>query len=182
MRSKAKTEKRPAPITPEKSLVIVQPAPVRPQASSGTKEITAPATDIGATNEIANIQPLVLQGVRIGINYRGPLGNDSYGNNWVISRWGDYTVSKNMDRLAKDFIMMKNHGINSVRINLADDGVSLLDQSCNVTGYDNYFRENIRSFLKAANRAGIDVEFCLADFLIAERRHSDLQEEWELMR
>ncbi|RKY41049.1 MAG: phosphoglycerate kinase, partial [Candidatus Makaraimicrobium thalassicum] len=109
--------------------------------------------------------------VSVGINYRGPLGAQSYGQNFGTTAWypRGNGISRHRTALERDFRGMKSFGINFVRMGLADDGRALLNAKGKVTGYNRRFKADVKTLLDTARKTGIQVEFAIVDFLIAER-------------
>jgi len=113
--------------------------------------------------------------LQLGINYRGPNAEQSYGQNFGVTVGPDpwypagngISKQQNRDRVAADFDAMKARGINIVRMSLLDDGRTLLDENYNVVGYNQTFKDDVKALLDIANAKGMKIEFCLTDYFIA---------------
>ena len=101
----------------------------------------------------------------VGGNFRGLPYGQSFGvTDWFA--WGN-GVSRHPNFVRVNFDYFRRAGIKVIRAELLADGRTMFDNECHVTGYNDMFREDIRTFLNLADQAGIKVEFTLLDFLIA---------------
>ena len=127
-------------------------------------------------------QPLFSLGDKIEVKNDGfYLNNNKWfvvGGNWRIIEYGQNLgttawfpsgngISKHTNFVKISLDYFRRAGIKLVRVDLLTDGRTMFDKDGHVTGYNEIFREDVRTFLDLANEAGIKVEFVIFDFLIA---------------
>lgn len=93
----------------------------------------------------------------------------NYRQNFGATAWapGGNGVSFHQSFVSERLELFRQAGITLVRVGLLDDGAALMDKDCNVTGYNDIFRNDVRTFLDLAVQYNMKVEFTLVDFLIA---------------
>ncbi|MFA6143001.1 MAG: hypothetical protein WC738_06905, partial [Candidatus Omnitrophota bacterium] len=137
---------------------------------NGVPIMSIPVTDI--VRAVDNKKEKKEEGPELGINYRGPLGAQSYGQNNGTTAWypGGNGISKHSFELDTDLSQMRRLGITSIRTGLVDDGRTLMDKDGNVVGYNDTFKSDIRTLLNKAGNNGVKVEYYILDYLMAKER------------
>jgi hypothetical protein len=101
----------------------------------------------------------------VGGNFRGLAYGQNFGvTDWFV--WGN-GVSRHPNFVRANFDYFRRAGVKVIRVELLADGRTMFDKEGHVTGYNDKFREDVKTFLDIANEEGIKVEFTLVDFLIA---------------
>jgi len=109
----------------------------------------------------------------------GNWGIIEYGQNFGTTAWfpSGNGISKHVNFVKTYFDYFRRAGIKVVRVFLLTDGRTMFDKNGHVAGYtakdfviggyNEVFKEDVRTFLNLANENGIKVEFVLFDYLIA---------------
>ena len=96
-----------------------------------------------------------------------------YGQNFGVTAWfpSGNGVAKHSNFIRLNLDTARRAGLKLLRVGLLDDGRVMFDQAGQVIGYDETFRQDLRTLLDLAQQAGIKIEFTLLDFLIAGQGH-----------
>jgi hypothetical protein len=100
------------------------------------------------------------------------------GGNWRILGYADFGrtkwfpngngVSRHPGYVAASLQKFHQAGITLVRVGLLDDGRTMFDPAGKrVIGYDDVFRNDVRTLLTLASRSKVKIEWVLVDYLIA---------------
>jgi hypothetical protein len=92
-----------------------------------------------------------------------------YRQNFGATAWfpKGYGVSIHPNYVKTRLDWYRRAGITVIRVGLLDDGTTMFDKDGNVTGYNQIFRNDVRTFLNLAYEYNMKVEFELIDYLIA---------------
>ncbi|KJJ83357.1 membrane protein [Candidatus Omnitrophus magneticus] len=106
---------------------------------------------------------------KTGMNWAGPKGKDSYGQNFGITAW--YPSGNGISRHEQDVIAqlqdMKNAGVGIVRMFLGTDGRTLMNENGKIVGYNDMFKNDVERLLDIVESLNMQVEFALVDYMIA---------------
>lgn len=106
----------------------------------------------------------------LGVNYMGPLGAQSYGQDFGSTAWypNGNGISAHAGTVASDLEKMVSQRISRLRMWLICDGRALLDENSKVVGYNALYRKDIKALLDTAHAKGLRLELSLFDFYIAD--------------
>ncbi|MBI2301224.1 MAG: hypothetical protein HYU66_20135 [Armatimonadetes bacterium] len=109
-----------------------------------------------------------MDGSRIAV-MGGNLRGVEYGQNFGTTLWfpNGNGFSQHRGYLEEQLRLFSRAGVEVVRVGVADDGRALCDATGHVTGYNERFRDDLRTLLDTAAETGVAVELCLLDYQIA---------------